>query len=332
MQEQTAMAIEMNSRWRRIVRIACGETGLTAFLLNAGRSGLSFEQIEAVMALNIISLRLLLMLACAFKLVKRNPNSLRYHATKRLRLEAPQLLYQLFDASPAFLGDSVRTGSNSGLRVLPGAGATLYERLANYPDLEGHYIASLASMNKNERIPLVLEGIRQLRGHVGHVLDLGGNTGVTAAEIASHYPDLQVTVFDLPSVCAKGRAQCISKTVTFVEGNLAVDSLPTGVDCVVLSAVLEVMPVAQAHRLMRRIYEALPRGGSVIVVQWMTNELETGPVPAALAAWYFFNVCAPSPMPLCINDMRTLAKECGFASFEVHQLNRNPLVAMIIRK
>ncbi|MBV9759990.1 MAG: methyltransferase domain-containing protein [Acidobacteriaceae bacterium] len=241
-------------------------------------------------------------------------------------------MYRLYDASPAFLAESAKTGKNAGLQLLPGSGATLYERLAQYPELERIYSAELAHTNEGYRIPLVLEGIRRLQGQVSHVLDIGGNTGVTANAIVNHYPDLRVTVFDLPSVCAKGRAQLTNKSVGFVDGNLGADPVPTGADCVVLSAVLEITPTEQAHALMRRINDALPRGGSVIIVQSATNELETGPLLAASAALYFFNVCSPSPMSICVNDMRLLAADSGFASFEIHRPDDGPMALMIMRK
>lgn len=330
--EVFASRVEMLSRHRRLVLIACGETGLSRLLSNAGKEGLSFEQIQAGVALTPTSLRLLLVLACSFKLLRLDRRSLRYRAMRRLRVETPPQLYQLLDAAPAFLSESIRTGTNAALRVLPGPGTTLYERLESYPELEQHYAASLARANVAIRLPLVLEAIRRLGSEVSHVLDIGGNIGVTAAAIAERYPHIRVTVFDLPSVCATGRAQCQHKSVDFVDGNLADASLPVGADCVLLSAVLEVTPVGQARLLMRRIHEALPPGGSVIVVQGAIDELEPNPLPSARAALYFFNVCAPSPMSLCTGDMRALAKESGFASFEIHRLNRGPLAVMTMRK
>jgi hypothetical protein len=327
-----ALAIETNSRWRRHVRIACGETGLTDLLLRHKRTGLSFEAISQSLALSDLSIRLLLVLSEAFKLLRRDSVSGRYIATRRLFLEVQSGMYPLFEASPAFLSQSLKAGTNSALCILPGSGATLYERLATYPTLEEAYLENLAFMNKKERIPLVLASIAKLEGQVSHILDLGGSVGTTAAAIADAYPHLQVTVFDLPSVCEKGRATCTNKSVNFLAGNLAVDPLPQQADCVILSAVLEVMPAEEVRHLMRKIYDALPNGGSVIIVQAFIDERKTSPIPTALAAWYFFNVCAPSPMSVCLGDMKALAAEAGFASFEFLQIYRNPLAAMIMRK
>lgn len=332
MPEKIAAVIEVHSRRRRLVRIACSETGLTDLLIGAERGGISLAEIQRSIALDPASLRLLLLLGCAFKLFQRDPKSLRYYRTQKHRPDMPPLLYPLFDASPSFLAESLKTCTNAGLRVLPGSGATLYERLGEYPELEQQYIADLAATNKAERVPVVLKGILRLKGQVHHVLDFGGSTGTTAAAITSHFPDIRVTVFDLPSVCAVGRRECKSESVTFTEGDIMVDPLPTGPDCVLLSAVLEVMPAKLAHQLMRKIYGILPTQGSVIIIQPTANMLETGPIGIACAAWFYFSVCAPAPMSIFTDDIRALASSIGFSSFEIFQLKGRHPAAMILKK
>src|SRR6185369_10237058 len=57
--ERLANHVETITRYRRLVSIACGETGLSELVLSGGGDGLSFEQIQEGVALTPTSLRLL---------------------------------------------------------------------------------------------------------------------------------------------------------------------------------------------------------------------------------------------------------------------------------
>ncbi|HEY7140653.1 MAG TPA: methyltransferase [Methylomirabilota bacterium] len=106
-----------------------------------------------------------------------------------------------------------------------------------------------------------------------HLLDLGGGSGVFSATIALRFPRLRITLFDLPPVSAlarerfgridsEGRLQAVS-------GDFFRDSLPAGCDAVLVSHVLHDWPPDACVQLLRKIHDALPEEGELIVHDFM---------------------------------------------------------------
>lgn len=78
------------------------------------------------------------------------------------------------------------------------------------------------------------------------VLDVGGNSGEFALQLAATYPALNATVVDLPAVCALGTKHVAGKTgserVSFAPRDLRSEALPGPVDAVVFKSVLHDWP------------------------------------------------------------------------------------------
>jgi ubiquinone/menaquinone biosynthesis C-methylase UbiE len=323
---------------REIIRDACKRTGLAELLSKAGDDGVDFPQVCSGLAIPAQSTRVLLLVACAAKLVCRREG--KYYATRELvrDLSAP-LIFDAFRTTVYYPGlfyfaESCMKGSNAGLQVLPGRGETLYERLAGHPALERQYSAGLAEMAATYRAPVVIAALRRVRGKVKHVLDVGGNTGAMANAIAREFPDMRVTVFDLPSLGSEG-AKDVDATragpVHFVSGNALSDPFPPA-DCILYCAFLEVIPGPQVSELLEKAYAALPAHGSLVVAQLVCDDSETGPWEAARNSYYFFNLCAPNTMTRPVADFREWSKKIGFRSFESLTVKESPLVAMILHK
>ncbi|NXK89073.1 ASML protein, partial [Formicarius rufipectus] len=115
--------------------------------------------------------------------------------------------------------------------------------------------------------------------------DLGGCTGALACELVQIYPNLKVTVFDLPEVIANTSSFQPSgqhtQRVTFVSGDFFKDSLPEA-DLYILSRVLHDWPDEKIHVLLSKISALCRPGNALLVAETVLDEQKTHPSRAVL--------------------------------------------------
>jgi SAM-dependent methyltransferase len=119
------------------------------------------------------------------------------------------------------------------------------------------------------------------------LLDVGGGSGAYDIELCRRYPHLRATVYDLPFVteiaAAKATGAGLRDRVATVSGDFFTDpAFPTGHDVILLSMIMHDWNEDQDRDILRKCYQALPRGGAVIIAELLVNDDKTGPVPAAL--------------------------------------------------
>jgi SAM-dependent methyltransferase len=122
-----------------------------------------------------------------------------------------------------------------------------------------------------------------------HLLDLGGGPGVYAASFARKYPDLRVTVVDLPAVALVGEELTaeypdVKTRVTFFAADLDRDPLPEDADAAFLSHVIHGQSEEQVRSLFKRVAEALSPKGLFVVRDFYTDADRTTPAGASLFA------------------------------------------------
>ena len=129
-----------------------------------------------------------------------------------------------------------------------------------------------------------------LRG-VRHIMDVGGGTGAFLAAVGAYYPDMRLTLFDLPAVVPiaqerfarlqlAGRAQVVA-------GSFRDDPLPVGADMISLVRVLYDHADETVLALLRAVHAALPPGGRVLISEPMTG----GDRPARAGDAYYALYC-----------------------------------------
>jgi predicted O-methyltransferase YrrM len=119
------------------------------------------------------------------------------------------------------------------------------------------------------------------------LLDIGGGSGAYDIELCRRYPGLCATVFDLPHVAEIAaekiaRAGLDERIATRGGDFFGTAPFPTGHDVHLFSMILHDWDEAKNRALLRRSFEALPRGGAVVVSELLVNNDKTGPAPAAL--------------------------------------------------
>uniref|UniRef100_A0A8C0HQ46 Acetylserotonin O-methyltransferase like n=1 Tax=Buteo japonicus TaxID=224669 RepID=A0A8C0HQ46_9AVES len=115
--------------------------------------------------------------------------------------------------------------------------------------------------------------------------DLGGCTGALAHELVQIYPNLKVTVFDLPEVIANTShfqpSGQHTAQVTFVSGDFFKDNLPEA-DLYILSRILHDWPDEKIHVLLSKVSAVCKPGSALLVAEIVLDEQKTHPPRAVL--------------------------------------------------
>ena len=106
-----------------------------------------------------------------------------------------------------------------------------------------------------------------LRG-VRHLLDIGGGTGAFVTAVGEAYPDLRLSLFDLPVVVAGAR---LGARVAVFPGSFRDDLLPLGADAISLIRVLYDHDDQTVAALLAKVHAALPVGGRLIISEPMSG-------------------------------------------------------------
>jgi hypothetical protein len=211
---------------------------------------------------------------------------------------------------------SLRENTNTGVARFPGAGTTLYERLVQRPDLEKVFQDAMARMPSNRFLADALP----LAG-VTHLCDCGGGAGRNAMALARKHPDLRVTIFDQPSVCAKARenvaANGLGDRIGTHAGNFLSDPFPTGVDAVLYSHIGSIWSHETNVGVFRRAREALPVAGRFFVFNMVPNDDHGGPLSVTTGSVYFHVLATGEGMMHSAPDYDDMLREAGFSKVEI---------------
>jgi demethylspheroidene O-methyltransferase len=196
------------------------------------------------------------------------------------------------------------------------------------PDAAAAYSAVMAASQ-----PLVAaEALASydVRRHRRH-LDLGGGEGVFLREAAQRAPALQLHLFDLPAVAARGaaalKAAGLSTRLQVTPGDFFRDPLPTGADLVSLVRVLHDHDDEPVRGLLRRVHDAIAPGGTLLVVEPMAGVPGAEPVGEAYFALYL--LAMGSGRARTPAELERLLREAGFRAVRHHAV-RSPIRTGVI--
>lgn len=214
----------------------------------------------------------------------------------------------------AWFYESLKAGTNIGLqKEIPGDATTLYERLALNPELETTFHNMMGSVSRIVAEDLVHR--LDLSGYT-HLLDVGGGTAVNATHLARRWPDLRITIVDLPTVAAtaneKIAAAGLADQVTAVGLDVFRDEFPKGCDAVLFGHFLEIWSVERNKSLVAKAARAVDPGAAVFVVTPGANDDGTGPDLAAALSAYFLTVASGEGMVYTGAEYEEWLLDAGF--------------------
>lgn len=119
-----------------------------------------------------------------------------------------------------------------------------------------------------------------------HLLDLGGGPGTHAIHFCLANPQLQATVFDLPTT-EEFAQETVKKfnledRITFKAGDFTTDELGGPYDAAWLSQILHSNGPEDCKRIIAKTVSSLERGGLILVHEFFLDETLDGPLFPAL--------------------------------------------------
>lgn len=125
---------------------------------------------------------------------------------------------------------------------------------------------------------------------VRHLADIGGGSGAFLAEVARAYPDLDLTLFDLPAVMPSAEqrlaAEGLADRIVRMGGSFRDDPLPSGIDAISLVRVLYDHNDESVMALLEKVFAALPGGGRLIISEPMSGGDRPDPITDVYFAFY----------------------------------------------
>jgi hypothetical protein len=117
------------------------------------------------------------------------------------------------------------------------------------------------------------------------LIDLGGASGSFLIAAAEKYTNLSGSVFDLqvvePHFERKRKEHDLVDRLSFCAGDLFQDSFPEA-DLYSLGYILSDWSTEKGNQILQKIYDHLPTGGAVIILEKLFNDKKDGPVNTAM--------------------------------------------------
>ena len=215
------------------------------------------------------------------------------------------------------LTEAVKKNTNVGLREFVGNEKTLYERLEHTPDLNQIFQDAMEDISK--------QAASQLAEHLDtsstkYLIDVGGGNGTVLMSLATKNPLLRGAVMDLPSIrdisVKHVKDMGFDDRIGFVTGNCFIDPFPRQTDMILFCHFFTIWSEERDVQLLKKCYDALPKGGKVVIFNMMQRNSEDGPLSAALGSPYFLTIATGEGMLYSWNDYEEWMMTSGFQKIE----------------
>lgn len=163
------------------------------------------------------------------------------------------------------------------------------------------------------------------------LLDIGGGTGAFIEEVSKVASGASFCLFDLPEVAEKAKAlpfvQNEDSQFEILGGNFLVDDIPEGFDTITLIRVLYDHNDDVVSPLLRKVYEALPEGGRVIISEPMSGDKK--PIRSGDSYFGFYTTAMSTGRPRSPKEHTYFLKEAGFKVVKKHRGTREFVTQVI---
>jgi acetylserotonin N-methyltransferase len=149
---------------------------------------------------------------------------------------------------------------------------------------------------------------------VRRILDVGGGSGCFMIAFAQAHPELEATIAELPSMCVAAAtyidAGGVGDRVDTAAMNMFRDAWPRGYDAIFFSNIWHDWNFRTCAWLAERAYEALPRGGRIMLHEMLLDDDGAG--PATTAAFSMLMLLATQGQQFTFGEIRGLLEQAGF--------------------
>ena len=163
------------------------------------------------------------------------------------------------------------------------------------------------------------------------ILDIGGGTGAFLRAVKNKYPQIDATVFDLPNVIkvAKSNQYKIDGSVnlTLKPGDFLVDDLPRNQDVICLVRVLYDHEDSTIEILLKRIYNALPKQGVLLITEPMSGGAKA--MRSSDCYFSFYTLAMTTGKVRSFEEHKAILQKSGFSNITKHLVSA-PFITQVI--
>ena len=163
------------------------------------------------------------------------------------------------------------------------------------------------------------------------ILDIGGGTGTFLRTVKNKYPQIDATVFDLPNVIkvAKSNQYKIDGLVnlTLKPGDFLVDDLPRNQDVICLVRVLYDHEDSTIEILLKRIYNALPKQGVLLITEPMSGGAKA--MRSSDCYFSFYTLAMTTGKVRSFEEHKAILQKSGFSNITKHLVSA-PFITQVI--
>ena len=149
---------------------------------------------------------------------------------------------------------------------------------------------------------------------------------------SSDLPNLELSLFDLPTVAAEARAKFAADPLTakahVFGGNFFTDPLPAGADLISLVRIVHDHDEAPVLALLRSIRKSLAPGGVLLIAEPMSGTV--GAERVADAYFGFYLLAMGSGRPRNSEQIQALLTAAGFGTLRMLPTRRPFLTRLLI--
>jgi acetylserotonin N-methyltransferase len=241
-------------------------------------------------------------------------------ATRFLRVKSPEtlsgyllysdrILYRLWGRLP----DALREGTHRWTQEF-GSKDGIFEHFFTTEDDKRTFIAGMHGQGLLSS-PATASAFDL--GRFARLVDLGGASGHLALEAVRRWPKLRATVFDLAPVVPVAKGYIgqagLSDRVDAVAGDFFKDPLPKA-DLYAMGRILHDWSDEKVAFLLKKVRDALPEGGALLICEKILNPAKDGPTGAMLQSLNML-VCTEG-RERSAAEYEALCKAAGFSRFE----------------
>ncbi len=146
------------------------------------------------------------------------------------------------------------------------------------PEDTKRFIAAMSNIGR-QSAPIVLEKIK-FRGDE-NILDLAGGPGQYMRAFCEHYPNMKMTLMDLPDTIKFAKRNLAGhkafERMSFINGDMFETDYGGQYDVIFISNVIHIFDESDLMIIFKKCYNSLNRGGRLLIKDFFLNENGTGP-------------------------------------------------------
>ena len=166
------------------------------------------------------------------------------------------------------------------------------------------------------------------------LLDVGGGDGTFLAAVAERCPRLELVLLDLPAVAERARARLsaagLAQRIEVIGRDFTAEPLPTGADLVSLVRIAHDHDDPVVLQLFRRIREALPPGGTLLIAEPLAGA--PGAERVGDAYFGFYLLAMGQGRPRRVAELEQLLRLGGFSDVRERRTHLPLLTGLVVAR